>query len=118
MTAGQPPDSIGLADAVASLRAELSQARREGEKSDVHFSVGEIEVELALEFGWTREAGGGFKLFSFVDVSGKAGASDKASQKVELKLTIDPQGNPSAGRISSALTDETITPIISVKPAG
>lgn len=60
MSDGHQTDRIGLADAVASLREELSRARREGEKSDVHFSVGEIEVELALEFGWTREAGGGF----------------------------------------------------------
>ncbi len=67
---GQDPDKIGLADAIASLRAELSKARTKGQGSDIRFDVGEISVELALEFGWTAEAGGGFKLFSFVDVRG------------------------------------------------
>jgi hypothetical protein len=92
---------IGLAEAIAGLRSELSEARRQGEGQDVHFAVGEIEVELGLEFGWTREAGGGFKLLSFVDLSGKAGSSDKATHKIKLKLTIDTTGVQSAGVIAS-----------------
>jgi hypothetical protein len=101
-TADTPDSRIGLSQAIAGLRAELSAARREGEGADVRFAVGEIEVELNLEFGWSREVGGGFKLLSFVDLSGKAGATDKTSHKVKIKLTIDPTGNPSAGVISDA----------------
>lgn len=80
---------IGLAEAIAELRQELARARAEGMNSPIRFAAGEIEVELALEFGWTREGGGGVKLFSFLDLSGKAGASDKAAHKLRLKLTID-----------------------------
>jgi hypothetical protein len=109
MADNQDAQRIGLADAIASLRAELSKARRDGEKSDVRFAVGDIEVELALEFGWTAEVGGGFKLFSFVDVSGKGGTSDKATQRVKLKLNIDPAGNPSGNLISTSMSG--ITPI-------
>jgi hypothetical protein len=92
---------IGLAEAIAGLRADLSTARLQGEGQDIRFSVGEIEVELAVEFGWSKEAGGGFKLFSFVDLSGKAGSTDKATNKVKLKLTIDSSGAQSPGVISS-----------------
>lgn len=103
-----PDPRIGLAQAIAALRAELSEARRQGQGTDIHFAVGDIEVELALEFGWSKEAGAGFKLFSFVDLSGKAGSTDKTSHKVKLKLTIDTTGNPSAGVISDDNVPATI----------
>jgi Trypsin-co-occurring domain 2 len=102
---------IGLADAIASLRAELSTARGQGDGSDVRFKVGDIEVELSVEFGWTVDGNAGFKVFSFVDVGGKAGTSDKATQKIKLKLTIDPQGDPARDVIKSALDDPTVKPI-------
>jgi hypothetical protein len=79
---------IGLADAIAELRAELSRARKEGEGSDIRFAPKEITVELALEFGRNVEGGGGVKVLSFLDFSGKAGASDKIAHKVTLKLEI------------------------------
>jgi hypothetical protein len=86
----ETPLQISLADAIAELRAELSRARRAATGQDIRFSVEEIEVELSLEFGATRSAGGGFKVFSFVDLSGKLGASNKAAHKLKLKLTVDP----------------------------
>lgn len=79
---------IGLAEAIAELRRELARAREEGLNSPIRFATGEIEVELALEFGWTREGGGGVKLFSFLDLSGKAGASEKLGHKVKMRLTV------------------------------
>jgi hypothetical protein len=95
----ETPQQISLADAIAELRAELSRARRAAEGQDIRFSVEEIEVELSLEFGATRSASGGFKVFSFVDLSGKLGASSQAAHKLKLKLTIDPPGQPSPGAI-------------------
>src|SRR5262249_3686723 len=94
---------IGLADAISQLRIELAKARREGENKDFRFKIQDIEVELALEFGSTREGGGGVKLFSFFDLSGKVGASDKTGHKLTLKLTVDPDKDPGKGTIS----DET-----------
>lgn len=85
---------IGLADAIAGLRAELSRARQEGEGKDIRFAVDKIEVEIAVDFGWTREANGGLKLFSFVDVGGKAGDSGTTSHKIKLMLQVDQTGSP------------------------
>lgn len=90
---------IGLAEAIAELRAELSRARRDGEGKDIRFAVGEIEVELALEFGVSAEAGGGFKLFSFIDVSGKASASSKSGHKLKLRLAVAPEGEASSSKL-------------------
>ncbi len=99
---------VCLPEAVAQLRADLSKARCEGNNKDIRFSVEEIEVEFAVEFGWTREGGGGLKLFSFVDVSGKVGATDRATHRVKLKLKIDESGAQSPGVIADeAVPDYT-----------
>lgn len=88
MPLDQNSQKVGLAEAIAEIRAELSRARREGKDQDIRLSVDDIEVELALEFAWTGEAGGGVKLFSFVDVSAKAGTSEKSGHRLRLKLEI------------------------------
>jgi hypothetical protein len=80
---------IGVAEAIAELASELKIAHLESAKRDVQFVLEDIEVELALEFAWTREVSGGFKLFSFLDLGGKTGAADKATNKVKLKMTVD-----------------------------
>ncbi len=101
--AGPNGTRIGLADAIASLRAELSRARVDAKGQDISFGVDKIEVELALEFGTTREAGGGLKLFSFLDLSGKAGDSAKTGHKVKLMLSVNSEGTPAQPfRISDA----------------
>ena len=79
---------IGLAEAIAELRSELARARATRAPGDAVFSVDEIEVELALEFGWTREGNAGLKILSFLEFGGKAGASDKSAHKIKMKLTI------------------------------
>lgn len=89
---------IGLADAISQLRAELSRARLNGEGKDIRFGLGEIEVELMLEFGISAEGGGGIKLFSFVDVSGKAAMNNKSGHKLKFTLTVAPEGEASAGK--------------------
>lgn len=89
---------IGLADAISQLRAELSRARLDGEGKDIRFSLSEIEVELMLEFGINAEAGGGIKLFSFVDVSGKAATNNKSGHKLKFSLTVAPEGEASVGK--------------------
>jgi hypothetical protein len=93
---------VGLADAIAGLRAELSRARMESKDQDIRFDVDKIEVELSIDFGLEREAKGGFKLFSFVDVGGKVADSTKTGHKVKLSLSVHPDGRPSEPfRISS-----------------
>ena len=85
---------IGLAEAIAELRSELSRARFEGQAKNIRLSVGEIEVELMLEFARTREATGGLRILSVIDASGKAGGSEKNGHKVKLKLEISDPNNP------------------------
>ena len=68
---------IGLAEAIAGLRAELLRAREDSKGSDIRFGVSTVDVELTLDFGWTRDANAGVKLFSFLDIGGKAGDSGR-----------------------------------------
>src|SRR4051812_387893 len=83
---GNEAGRIALADAIAGLRAELSRARRESDGQDIRFAVDKIEVEISVEFGWAREANGGFKLLSFVSLGAKAGDNAKTGHKVKLTL--------------------------------
>src|SRR5215472_12890467 len=102
MTSNSPP-SIGLADAIAELRAEISRARREGEGKDVRFSSKAIEVELSVDFGWTAEGSAGVsKWIPFVDLGVKGSGSEKSLHKVKLTLEIDTGGEPSKRLISDA----------------
>jgi len=86
---------IGLADAIAGLRSELSRARLESQGQDIRFDVDKIDVELSIDFGLEREAHGGFKLFSFVNLGGKAGDSTKTGHKVKLSLSVHADGSES-----------------------
>lgn len=86
---------IGLADAIAGLRAELSRARLDSHGQDVRFDVDNVEVELSIDFDLETEAHGGFKLFSFVDVGGKVADGTKTGHKVKLSLSVHPDGRPS-----------------------
>jgi len=97
------PTTIGLADAISELRAEISRARREGEGKDVRFAAKAIEVELSVDFGWTAEGTAGVsKWIPFVDLGVKGSGSEKSLHKVKLTLEIDTGGEPSKRLISDA----------------
>ena len=100
---------IGLAEAIAQLRGELSRARKQGEGQDIRFAAKEITVELSVDFGWSKEGGGGFKLFSFLDLSGKAGSTEKAVHKVTLKFEIAKDGTPADQLIASPVNPHALT---------
>lgn len=93
--------NIRLADAIAELRAEISRARQEGKGKDVRFAAKAIEVELSFDFGWTADVTAGVsKWIPFVDLTGKAGGSEKSLHRVKLTLEIATDGDPSNGRIT------------------
>jgi hypothetical protein len=107
MQPGQEVSSerIGLAEAIAELRAELSRARREGQDTDIRLAVGEIEVELGLEFAWSREGSGGAKVFTFLELSGKAGSNENSTHRLRLKLEIaDPEDATTKHREISSIS--------------
>jgi hypothetical protein len=49
-------DWVGLADAIAALRRELTTATTAGKDSDLRFGLGPVEMEFLLEI--KREGGG------------------------------------------------------------
>jgi hypothetical protein len=96
---------VGLAEAIAEVRAELERARRAGQGEAIRLAVGEIEVELGLEFAWNREGSGGVKLFSFLQLSGKAGMNEKSSHRLRLKLALaDPADQTTKHREISSVS--------------
>ncbi len=85
---------ITLADAVKQIRDDLRQAILEGKGQDIVFTPRGIELELAVTFGTEVKAGGGFKLLTFLDLSGEAKASDSSQHKIKLTLDVaDKDGN-------------------------
>jgi NTP-dependent ternary system trypsin peptidase co-occuring protein len=81
---------VTIAQAVRELRAQLAEAAAEGEGTEVRFVPTSVEVELGITFDVEAEAGGGFKLFSLIDLSGKAKTGNESTHKV--KLTLEPVG--------------------------
>lgn len=95
MAKGIGEQRVGVSEAIAGLRAELSRARLESEGQDIRFDVDKVEVELSIDFGLETEAHGGLKLFSFVNIGGKLADSTKTGHKVKLSLSVHPDGRPS-----------------------
>ena len=86
---------VTLAQAIAEIRAQLIEANAQSKNEAIRFVATEIEVELEIVFKLEAEAGAGFKLFSLVDVSGKAKRGDESTHKVTLKLTpVGSDGKP------------------------
>jgi hypothetical protein len=78
-------EPIGLADAIRRVRAELADARREGEGEDLRFRLGEVQLQFEVQV--TREGAGeaGIKLW-VVSVSGKGGVSGAQTHTVTVSL--------------------------------
>lgn len=81
---------ISLAQAIRELRSQLEQAAKEGRDADLRFVPKAVEVELSLSFTAEREAGGGIKVFSLVDLAGKAKEGKAGIHRI--KLTLEPVG--------------------------
>jgi len=86
---------VTLAQAIRELRAQLIEASVEAKESAVRFVPKAVEVELGITFNVEAEAGGGFKLFSLIDLSGKAKTGNENTHKVKLTLEpTDSKGGP------------------------
>ena len=85
---------LGLAAAVAGLRAELTAAMTAGAREKVRFELGPVQMEFGLEIEAERGGEGGIK-FWVVTLGGKASSTSGATHKVTLELTPkDEQGGP------------------------
>lgn len=86
---------IPLADAIRQLRDEIREAILEGKDQDIVFTPNGVEIELEVSFAAEVRAGGGAKLFAFIDVSAEAKASREKQHKIRLSLSVaDKNGQP------------------------
>src|SRR6267378_3166196 len=83
-------DFVPIADAIRALRHELHEAMQEGDADELHFELGNIDLEFNAVV--TREADGNvkasFKLLGW-GADGSAGAKigDQNTQKIKLSLS-------------------------------
>jgi hypothetical protein len=78
---------LGLADAIASLRAELYEAMGEGVDKLVRFNVGAVDLEFQVEIG--REGGVSGKIRFWVVEAGADGKLSSTSTQI-LKIRLEP----------------------------
>jgi hypothetical protein len=77
--------ALELAELIAQLRAELTEAMRAGEDAGLRFELGPIELELALTVG--REGGAQGKIRFWVAELGADGKmTNTAAQRIKLVL--------------------------------
>lgn len=76
----------GLAEAIEVVRSELRRAQDAGRKADVRFSVGSVEVELAVEI--VKKAGGeaSIKVLNLLSLGGKGEVSKGDTHRVKVML--------------------------------
>ncbi len=81
---------LGLADAIDVVRSELRKAQDSGRGADVRFTVGSVEVELAIEV--TKKAGGeaSIKVLNVMSLGGKGEVSKGDTNRV--KVVLNPIG--------------------------
>jgi|HubBroStandDraft_6_1064221.scaffolds.fasta_scaffold1292096_2 hypothetical protein len=80
------PNKVTLAEAIHELRKQILTAVSEGADQPIRFMPETVEIELGISFDVEAEAGGGFKLFSLVDLSGKTKVADQSTHKVKMVL--------------------------------
>ncbi|MDN3020530.1 trypco2 family protein [Streptomyces sp. S.PB5] len=87
---GEPgaEDGMDLADAIALLREQLSEAQRRIEAdgdSGVVFTLGEITLQLGMELTHTRGMDGGLR-FSALSFGGRREKSERATHTLTVQL--------------------------------
>lgn len=93
MTENADPPGVGLSDAIDQVRAELEQAIKDGEHSEVAFRAGPVELEFEVAFTRNGSIDGGFQL-SVLSFGAKRERSSTATHRVKVVLTpTDRQGH-------------------------
>jgi hypothetical protein len=93
MTDNDEPIGIGLAEAIGQVRAELETAIKEGEKSEVAFRAGPVELEFEVAFAKTGGVNGGFQL-SVLSLGAKRERSSTTTHRIRVALTpVDRHGH-------------------------
>jgi hypothetical protein len=77
--------AVGLAEAIAALRKELTAAMQAGQDEDVRFRLGPVELEFELDVKRDVEAKGGVK-FWVVSFEGKGQMARDSRHRIKLQL--------------------------------
>jgi hypothetical protein len=81
-------DRIGLAEAIAQVRADLTKAHNEGTDEGLRFRVGEVKLDFQVEM--TREGAGHADVKVWVvSIGGEGRVSSTHTQS--MSLTLAPQ---------------------------
>ncbi len=83
-------EDAGLAETIEVLRGELRRAQDAGRGGDIRFSVGRVEVELAIEV--VKKAGGeaSIKVLNLLSIGGQGERSKSETNRV--KVVLEPTG--------------------------
>ena len=87
-------DWVGLADAIAALRRELTTATTAGKDSDLRFGLGPVEMEFLLEIkregaSEAQEGGDSGVQLGVVTIGSKDSVTNGSTHRV--KLSLQPQ---------------------------
>lgn len=87
-------DGLGLAEAIEAVREELRKAQDLGRQGELRFTVGEVEVELAVDV--TKTAGGEASVRVLgVGLGGKGERSWSQTNRVRVSLNpVGKDGEP------------------------
>jgi Trypsin-co-occurring domain 2 len=96
---------VGLADAIRSLRTELSAAVEEGEGQGLRFRVGPVELEFELAV--TKEGGGGGGVRFWV-ISAETKLVRSSATTHRIKLSLAPIVSGPEGEVEAVIADEVI----------
>jgi hypothetical protein len=77
--------TVGLADAIRSLRTELAQTMQDGAGQGLRFRVQPVELEFELAVTATTGGGGGVR-FWVISAEGKLDRSSTATHRIRLSL--------------------------------
>lgn len=81
---------LELAEAIDVLRSQLRKAQDSGRGADVRFTVGSVEVELAVEVGKTAGGEASVKVLNLLSLGGKGEVSKGETNRV--KVVLNPIG--------------------------
>ena len=106
---GDVLEGESLVQVLAALRAQLTEARHQGEGQELQFSLEDIEVELCFQVSADATAKGGVKFWVVTaELGGKVARS--AVQTIKLKMKLGDSATPDNKKISGTVDLNPPTP--------
>jgi Trypsin-co-occurring domain 2 len=100
---------VPLADAIKSLRTELSEAMKQGTDEDLRFRLGPIELEFQLNVSREYGGDGGIK-FWVVSLGAKASRASSTAHTIKLVLNPLIIDDASGDEMDAIISDQMLQP--------